>query len=171
MDRVRCSICGADHDLSDIELTCDRPSAYFEVPESERVVRTFTSEGLTIIDHASDDARFFVRAVIVIPVRGERSHDGFGWGVWAEVSRAEFGRLVEAGDEPGREGTPPLVGTLANELAPFPGSLGLPVHVQIQSPELVPTMVVVDEAHALGSAQRDGVFHEDILEWMHTILH
>jgi hypothetical protein len=154
-----------------VELTCDRPSAYFAVPEAERDARTFTSEGLTIIDPSSADARFFVRAVIVIPVRGEHARDGFGWGAWAEVSRVEFGRLVEAGDEPDREKTAPLVGTLANELTPFPGSHGLPVHVLIQSPELAPSMIIMDEAHPLGSAQRGGVFHEDVLEWLHSILH
>lgn len=167
MARVRCSICGEDHDLSEAELTCDRPAEYFDVPASERETRTFASEGLTIIDHSSTRARYFVRAVIVIPIRGDVSRDGFGWGAWAEVSRAEFQRLIDAGDEPGRENTPPLEGTLANDLAPFPGSLGLPVRVHIQPPELAPTMVITDDGHSLGAAQRRGVFHEDVLEWLH----
>ena len=32
-------------------------------------------------------------------------------------------------------------------------------------------MVIVYEEHVLGAAQRGGVFHEDFLEWLHTILH
>ena len=171
MDKVRCPSCGESHDLTDIELSFDRPSAYFEVPRSERSTRIVATEGLTLIDADTSDGRFFVRAVLVIPVRGGWARDGFGWGAWAEVSRAEFERVIAAGDEPTRVNEPPVAGRLANELKPFPGSERLAIQLRLQSPESVPLIDVIDAEHTLAQAQQTGVYPEDVLEWVFPIVH
>ena len=167
MGKVRCSVCGGMHDLSDVELSYDRPDAYYAVPPTERTTRIVATSGLAVIDHEAPGARYFVRAVIVIPIRGDPTRDGFGWGTWAEVDAEEFGRVVAAGDKATRASEPPLVGSLANELPPFRQSLGLPARVRIQPPGRAPEMDIVDARHPLGAAQQQGVFHEDILEWLH----
>jgi len=171
MDKFRCPDCGEFHDLDDIELTFDRPSAYFEVPAAERQTRTLTTEGLTIIDPDTPYGRFFIRAVLVIPVRGGGQPDGFGWGTWAEVTEAEFERVIAAGDEPTRVNEPPVPGQLANEFKHFPDSEGIAIQLRLQSPEFVPLIDVLDERHALRQAQRVGVYPENVLEWVFPIVH
>ena len=171
MDRVRCSKCGAEHDLSEIELSFDQPAAYFEIPEQERVRRVATNEAATVIDDQTPHTRFFLRGVIVIPVRGETARDGFGWGVWVEVSETDFERVIETWDNEDRASESPVPGHLANELGWFKGSLGLPVQLRLQAPDTAPEIDILARDHALGAKQRDGVFPEDVLEWVSPILH
>ena len=171
MDKVRCPTCGEYHDLTDIELSFDRPSAYFDVPRDERDVRVIATEGLTLIDADSPGGRFFIRAVLVIPIRGGWARDGFGWGTWAEVSETEFERVIAAGDEPTRVNEPPVPGRLANEFTLFPGSENLPIQLRLQSPESVPLIDVLDQQHALGRMQQTGVYPEDVLEWVFPVVH
>jgi hypothetical protein len=171
MDEVTCPSCGERHDISNIELSFDRPSAYFDVPPAEREARTICTEGLTLIDADTPAGRFFVRAVVVIPVRGGWQRDGFGWGTWAELSEDEFERVIAAGDKPERANEPPVPARLANELTVFPDSEGLSIQLRLQSPDLVPLVDILDEHHALGVAQRTGVYPEVVLEWVFPIVH
>jgi hypothetical protein len=171
MDKVRCPSCGEDHDLTDIELTFDRPSAYFDVPPAEREERIIATEGLTLIDANTPHGRFFIRAVLVVPVRGGGTRDGFGWGTWAELTKAEFERVIAAGDEPTRVNEPPVPGRLANEFTLFPGSENLRIQLRLQSPESVPLIDVLDESHGLGRVQRVGIYPEDVLEWVFPVVH
>jgi hypothetical protein len=49
----------------------------------------------------------------------------FGWGAWAEVDWSTFERYLELYDEDG-SGEPPKDGILANDLPPYPSSIGSP---------------------------------------------
>jgi hypothetical protein len=171
MDRVHCSKCGKEHDLSDVELSCDKPAAYFEIPEDERARRVDISEAATVIDDGTPHTRFFLRGVIVIPVRGEVDPDGFGWGVWVEVAETDFERVMETWNDVTGVSEAPVSGRLANELRPFPGSLGLVVRMRQQAPDIAPEIDILARDHALGAKQRDGALPEDILDWLSPLLH
>jgi hypothetical protein len=171
MTTIRCSSCGEEHDPSDIEPSFDRPDAYFDVPAAERAARIVATDGTTVIDDCTPNARFFLRGVLVIPVRGGWPRDGCGWGVWSEVTESEFDRLVAAGNAEERADELPLFGNLANELATFPGSRGIPVRVRIQPPGTAPLVDVLAPEHPLGAAQTSGVFPEDVLEWISPLFH
>lgn len=171
MPKIRCSSCGDEHDPSDIEPSFDCPAAYIEVPAEERAKRIVATDGTVVIDDYTPDARFFLRGVLVIPVRSGWPRDGCGWGVWTEVEEAEFDRLVAAGNEPERTNEAPILGRLANELKPFPASQGLPVLLRIQPPGTAPLVDVLAADHPLGVAQAEGVYPEDVLEWISPFFH
>lgn len=171
MDKVRCSHCGAEHDLSDIELSFDQPDAYVDIPRDERERRVATNGSATVIDDRTPHGRFFLRGVIVIPVRGELHRDGFGWGAWAELAEVDFDRVMKVLQDEECQSAEPFVGHLANELGSFPGSLGLPVRLRLQPPGTAPLMDILRDDHPLGAVQRDGAYAEAILEWVSPSLH
>jgi hypothetical protein len=171
MDRVPCSKCGAEHDLSEIELSFDQPDAYFDIPREERTSRVATNDTATVIDDRTPHTRFFLRGVIVIPVRGETERDGFGWGVWSEVAEEQFERVIELWEGKRQADASPISGRLANEIGSFPGSLGLPVQLRLRGTSKAPEVDIVQRDHPLGMIQRTGALPEDILEWVSPILH
>jgi hypothetical protein len=167
----RCPTCGEIHDLSGVELACDRPEAYFAIPETERDARIIASDAGVVIDPNTPNARFFRRGVLVLPIIGDSTRDGFGWGLWVEVTAAGFARMVDVDDSPTRALERPFLGRLANELPPFPGSFGLRVLLRLQPLDLGPLVEIVDDDNALGRAQRTGVFPEDVVEWVFPVVH
>jgi hypothetical protein len=171
MDRVHCSKCGAEHDLSEIELSCDQPAACLEISNDERARRVATNEAATVIDEGTPYTRFFLRGVIIIPVRGEVDRDGFGWGVWVEVSEADFERVIKTWGNEDRASESPVPGRLANKLGSFPGTLGLPVQLRLQALGSAPEIDILAQDHALGAKQREGALPEDVLEWVSPHLH
>ena len=171
MDRVKCSKCGAEHDLSEIELSFDQPDAFFEVPSEERSVRVATNDAATVIDDRTPQTRYFLRGVIVIPIRGETHRDGFGWGVWSEVTEQQFEHVIEHWKGIRRDDPSPIPARLANELGSFPGSRGLAVHLRLHGTDKAPEVDVTGAEHPLGNVQRAGALLEDVLEWVSPVLH
>lgn len=169
--KIRCSSCGKKHDPSDIEPSFDHPSAYFDVAPDERADRVVATYGTIVINGGTSGARFFLRGVLVIPVHGKWPRDGCGWGVWTEVTGAEFDRLVAAGNQADRVKESPIPGRLANELHPFPKSEGVSVLLRMQPPGSAPLVDVLASDHALGIAQVNGVRPEDVFEWISPFFH
>jgi hypothetical protein len=75
--------------------------------------------------------RYFIRCVLGVPFT--ESEGEFGWGAWAEVDWSTFERYLELYDEDG-SGEPPKDGILANDLPPYPSSIGSPVKIQFRDP-------------------------------------
>ena len=171
MDRMRCAHCGNEHDLSELEPSYDRPDAYFEVPAEERDDRTHFGSDEGRIRNADDpERRHFLRALLPIPVRGER--ESCSWGVWVEVSSRAWERTRSLWNDPVQHDEPPFVGQLANALAGYDGTLGLPGVVQLTGPATAPRFILDDGvAHPLARDQREGVFPERVLEWLSSVWH
>jgi len=76
----RCATCGNSHEgLPDMGFRWPEPC--FGVPEAERDSRIkATSDTCSI-----DDEAFFIRGIILIPIKGRDDH--FGLGVWVSQSR------------------------------------------------------------------------------------
>ncbi|HEU4632001.1 MAG TPA: DUF2199 domain-containing protein [Gemmatimonadaceae bacterium] len=171
MDRMRCSHCGEEHDLSELEPSYDRPDAYFEVPAEERDARThFGSDDGRIHDADRRGRRHFVRALLPIPVRGEPT--ACSWGVWVEVSGPAWERTRRLWHDPVQRDEPPFAGQLANALVGYDGTLGLPGRLQLTGPTTAPRFVLDETVtHPLARDQREGVFPERVLEWLSAVWH
>lgn len=171
MDKVRCATCGGEHDLSEMEPSYTYPDAYLAVPPHERDARaTVSGDGCRVHAEHDTDPRYFLRVLLPMPVRGDR--EACAWGVWAEVSEAAFARTHELWDDPAQHGEPPFQGTLANSLACYSATLGLPGAVMLAGPAVLPSFVL-DGAldHPLACEQRDGVHPERVVEWLFAHLH
>lgn len=171
MEKVRCSTCGGEHDLGEMEPSYTYPDAYLAVPPAERPARTaIGTDDCRVRDAAGSDPHYFLRVLLPMPVRGER--EACAWGVWAEVSEAAFSRTRDLWDEPGQNLEPPFHATLANSLACYSATLGLPGSVTLSGPSEIPTFVLAPELeHPLAREQREGVHPERVVEWLFAHLH
>ena len=166
MDRVACPACGTAHDLSEMEPSYRWPDAYLAVPEEERAQRTAPGRDHCRVRDAADSARrYFLRALLPVPVRGAAVP--CSWGVWVEVDERAFARAGDLWSDPEQEREPPFAGTLANALAGYAGTLGLPGALQLTGPASVPRFTLAPGlAHPLALEQRSGVRPERVVEWL-----
>jgi len=171
MDKVRCDTCGGEHDLSEMEPSYTYPDAYLAMsPEDRRTGATVGADDCRLGDGDDLDPRFFLRVLLPMPVRGEE--EACAWGVWAEVNETAFSRARELWNDPAQHDEPPFEGTLANALACYPSTLGLPGAVTLSGPAVIPTFVLAEELeHPLAREQRDGVHPERVVEWLFAHLH
>jgi hypothetical protein len=171
MARVRCATCGAEHDLSEMEPRFGWPHAYAEVPPEERERRTkLGADWCRIRDAAGTEWRYFLRALLPMPVRG--AAEACSWGVWVEVSADVYGRVSELWDAEGQEREPPFRATLANRAPDYPDTLGLPGTLQLTGLASVPRFTLDPHLdHPLAREQREGVYPERVLEWLAPRLH
>jgi hypothetical protein len=166
MEKVRCAICGVESDLLAMEPSYGRPDAYFEVPKEQREYLTNFSDDDGRIRNADDtDRRHFLRVLLSIPIRGERGD--VAWGVWVEVSSADWERAYDLWDDPKQAKEPPFPATLANTLRGYEGTLGLPGRVRLSGPKTAP-LFEFDPAvdHPLAREQREGVDPARVIEWV-----
>jgi hypothetical protein len=147
------------------------PDAYLALSPELRDVHTVVgTDECRLHDGTSTDARYFLRVLLPMPVRGE--HDACAWGVWAEVSESAFARTRELWDDPAQYDEPPFAGTLANALTCYSSTLGLPGEVTLAGPDVIPTFTLANELdHPLAREQRDGVHPERVVEWLFAHLH
>jgi hypothetical protein len=175
MKQIHCAGCGKSHDLSDLEPSFSRPTAYFGLPEDERSERTMNTAGLCAIrGEGTDPDRFFVRVLLPVPIRGESRK--FCWGIWAEVDEADFIVVDDNFENPAQAELPPFRGRLANEIPFMPEgaatTLGLQGMIQLTSPQEYPEFVLDEfSAHPFVLEQREGVFAERLLEYLSPTLH
>ena len=79
----QCQVCGETH-RGPPDIGFVWPDSYFAIPESERSTRIRGTSDTCAID----EAEFFIRGVILIPIHGQ--NDDFGIGVWASQKRENF---------------------------------------------------------------------------------
>ncbi len=168
---VRCSRCGKEHDIFEIEPRFARPDAYLAVPSDERAARTRCGDDWCRIQGADGEGdRFFLRVVMPFEVRGESRH--VSWGIWVEVSEAVYRRVQDLWDDPHQASEPLLPGSVANQLESYPPTLGLSGGIQLVGPARAPRFVLAPEQeHPLVVEQRTGVYPERALEWVSRFLH
>ena len=148
---MKCAVCGKDHPDDDIELTYVRPDDVFRVPDEQRAVRVHESPDFAVLD----DSRFFVRAVLPIPVHG-RKRD-YNIGVWVEVDPECFQRVVERWEDANQAEEPPLPARLANAIKSLPDTTGLPVELRLTGLTTRPSVRVLAADHPLHAEQSSGV--------------
>jgi hypothetical protein len=112
-------MCGQHHDDLLTDQAYKLPDAVWAIPERDRAEKARFNSDLCQMGE-----RYFIRCVLGVPFT--ESEGEFGWGAWAEVDWSTFERYLELYDEDG-SGEPPKDGILANDLPPYPSSIGSPV--------------------------------------------
>ena len=148
---MRCAVCGQDHPDDAIELTYVQPDAIVGLSAAQREARVQENPDLVVLD----GNRYFVRAALPIPVRGRRR--GYNVGVWAELDKASFQRVIERWEDPAQANEPAMPGKLANSIRSQSGTLGLDVALRLTGPTTRPSVHVVSELHPLHAEQAAGV--------------
>lgn len=146
-----CSSCGQIHALDEMELTFARPEPIDQIPETERAGRIKQNKDLASIG----DDRFFVRAVLPLPVHDRNVP--YNLGVWAEVTEETFFRVLDLWDDPEQDKEPAFSATLQNRLPHLPETCDLPVTLHLTGPKTRPRLVVPPSDHPLHQQQCQGV--------------
>ncbi len=148
---AKCSKCGKIHARNELELTFQRPDAVVELPESRRKSEVKESDDLCTIKWE----RFFIRAVLPLPVR--EWGDSYRLGIWVEVERATLDRVHELWDDPTQDKEPPFQVKLANDIPSLPSTRDLPVGLQLTGPKTRPDVLVPESEHPLHREQCLGI--------------
>ena len=146
-----CSVCGETHAGETRDIRMGLPDPIFRLDGDERERRAYVDGDFA----ALDGDRFFVRALLELPIAGEDGY--FGYGAWVEVSEPDAAVLGALWDDEEGAQAAPFPGELANELSPYAFTEGLPVRLRLRDVRLLP-LVELDEAnHELVRAQRRGI--------------
>ena len=151
MGGYKCGTCGKEHEELPRVFATRAPEYWYEVPEKDRDRRTFLSPDQCIVD----DAHFFVRGVIEIPVLLEK--EPFTWGVWCSLSKASFCRMEDLWTTTGREKEPPCFGWLSTRIPAYPDTVNLKTHVHTREVGTSPRIEVEPTDHPLAMDQRNGI--------------
>jgi hypothetical protein len=164
-----CSVCGEHHDELMLDIRMGLPEPVFELSEEERAERAEFGDDSGIYRAADGEEHYYVRALLEIPIPSLDRY--FGYGAWIEVDGASYDRLGELWDSESGRDEPPFSGRLANELAPYEGTFGLPVMLQLREVELLPTVELVETDHLVRAEQQSGITEARAQELASTVLH
>lgn len=149
-----CDVCGEKHAGETRDIRMGLPQPIFLLDDDEREQRSLVSDDSAVLHGESGD-RFFVRALLELPIAGEDGY--FGYGAWIEVSEPDFAALRELWDDDDGWRSEPVAGTLANELSPYAFTEGLSLQIRLRDVELLPLVELEDGEHELVRAQRYGI--------------
>lgn len=164
-----CTVCGEYHDDLPLDIRFELPEAIYQLDAGDREQRAQVWDDAAILDAEGPRARHFVRGLIEVPILGLEAY--FGYGVWIEVAEEDWLGLGDLWEAPDGSTNPPFEGTLANEIASYPGSDGLPVLLRLRDPGTLPSVTVMAAEHPLGHAQERGISRGRSEELAATALH
>ena len=156
-----CACCGETHD-SLPDLAFDKPGYVNTIPKEEWPERVQIDDDLCAVDNE----HYFIRAVLLIPIKGQDDHLGFG--VWVSQNKDNFLTYIENYDT---DEIGPFFGWLSNEFS-FGGesTLNLKTMAHFQGNGQRPLIVLEESEHPLSKAQRDGISIDDAWEIAHEFL-
>jgi hypothetical protein len=152
--RWKCGTCDEWHTGPCLDFGYDEPYYWSGENESSHLNDDFCS-----IDHRD----FFVRGLIKLPIIG--TDQTFNWGVWGSLSRENFHRLIELGDDESRD-LPPMFSWLSTQISDYPDTLSLKMHAHIQKLGMRPHFNFEESDHPLVVEQCNGILPERIREIM-----
>jgi hypothetical protein len=149
-----CETCGQTHSGEVRDIRMGLPEPIFFLDEDERDQRAWVGDDSAVLRQADGD-RYFVRGLLELPIDGEEGY--FGYGSWIEVSKADFEALGELWHDRDGWRSGPFAGTLANELAPYFATVGLPLQIRLRDVKLLPLVELEEANHELVRAQQHGI--------------
>jgi hypothetical protein len=166
----RCSCCDElHHGLMDMASRAPDPWPHdksYEPNSALRLEGDFLSEDFCVLE----GKYFFVRSVLEIPVHGLQAPWGFG--CWSTLSRTNFDKYVAGFDSGEYEDDGPWFGWLSNHLKIyFEDADPIGVDVFPQPDRQRPLLIVQDDTHPLGIAQREGITPEAMLRLLRACGH
>lgn len=105
------------------------------------------------------DGRYFLRAVLTLPLRG--SDDALCFALWVEVPDPVFRAYLAVLADPALP-VPAAEGLLANTLPGFDAEVGTAVTLTLPDPAQRPKLTALDGA--LATAQAQGISFDDLLD-------
>jgi hypothetical protein len=163
MAKFRCETCGKEHGTLPLDLSFDHPADFFRIPAPERERRIVHNGDLCSIDKKEH----YARGILALPIRG--GDQEFRWGVWARIEKATLKRYLELWGSDDAANEPLFPGVLSGGIPVYPKSDELDVEVQLLVRKR-PRFFVVDSAHPLGIAQREGVSWDDVHGFVDQLL-
>ncbi len=154
-DTRACPCCGR-HFSGIFDLGFDAPDDW---PHLERGEDVEIGGDRLSTELARIGGRYFLRAVLTLPLRG--SNDAFGFGPWAEVPEPVFRAYLETLDDP-TCAFPVAEGLLANTLPGFEEETGTAVTLTLPDPAQRPHLTATEGA--LAEAQAQGISFDDLLD-------
>ena len=146
-----CSTCGKEHPGLPTDWAYNLPDVVHSLSYVERYRRARHNSDLCTLD----EARHFIRGLL--PLQINDSAQGFNWGIWAEVDR-ETHDVYVANFDGDMSKYPRGVGSIANEISVYGGTIGLGVAIQYNPDNSRPTFHFPDGVvHALALEQRSGI--------------
>ncbi len=167
---MKCSICGVEHDLLELEPSFGRPDEVVSLPKEVREKRVKESDDLCAIwaDVGSSDHRYFVRCVLKVDVHDLRRP--IAWGLWAEVAEQEFQKIVRRWSDPDQANEPAMEARIANHVPGYPETRGLPVSLRLTGSKTRPALSVEPySVHPFVVECRDGVCSHRVVEWLESM--
>lgn len=146
-----CEQCGIEHSLDELELSFKRPDATAELSPEERSNILQENSDLSVLS----GERFFVRAILPVPVRGWSRP--YNVGVWVEVNQLSFERIYLLWDNASQAEEAPFSAILANEIPLLPQTIGLGAQLQLSGPTSRPSIRLAASAHPLVAEQSHGI--------------
>ncbi len=161
-----CDVCGEGHAGETRDIRMGLPQPIFLLDEEERRQRAYVDDDFALL-HTQNGDRYFVRALLELPIYDEDGY--FGYGAWIEVSASDVAALGQLWDDEEGERADPFPGTLANELSPYAFTEGLPVRIRLRDVRLLPLVELADANHELVRAQRHGISRHRAYELASTV--
>ena len=160
---IECSNCGGKHHgLFDVAY--GKPDAWPGSEEKRPNAEVLSVSHVLTEDFCILDGRyFFIRAALLLPIRGAEGA-ALGLGVWCGLLEEKFQAYVESFDEGLQARFGSWAGRLSNRLRGYPDTLNLRVRVHPLDGRRRPQLTLVDDDHPLTREQRDGVTCERLLD-------
>ncbi len=162
--RFTCSACDQVHEGMP-GFSVAAPLSYALISEAQRATRCELGSDDCVID----EAHFFVRGCIEIPVHGHA--EPFSWGVWVSLSEASYLQWVHCFDQPQRAHVGPFFGWLNTRLSPYPETAGLKTQVHLRNDGIRPWIELEPTAHPLAVEQREGISEQRVAELFALMTH
>jgi hypothetical protein len=153
-----CKCCGKQYDSLSFAYALDLPDPWLAIPEHERRLRSTLTTDRCIIDQT----QFLIRARVEIPVHDRA--ETFIWGIWASVSREDYGRIAALWNTEIREHEPPIPGTLCSDISIYPRTTGLACTLHLRNAGRRPSIKLAPADHPLAVEQRGGITLERVQE-------
>ena len=164
MYRFKCKSCDEWHEGVP-GFSADAPLYYYSVPEDERADRCYLDSDVCDVD----DAFFFVRGLIEIPVHG--LDDVFSWGVWVSLSKTSFLEYMAKFDDADRVSLGPYFGWLSAALPGYPDTENMKTMMHPREPGTRPLIVLEPTDHPLAVEQREGISQARLAEIAAPLMH
>jgi len=145
-------------------MAYDEPLYASQIAVPERTKRVFLTSDLCVVD----DAHFFVRGLLHLPVVG--TGETFAWGVWSSLSKTNFMRYQQHYNEDMSDWQP-MFGWFSNSLPDYPDTLNLAVSVQTGGKGKRPLLTLEPTDHPLAQDQAHGISLERVLAVVGPFLH
>jgi len=166
--KYKCSGCGQVHEGIP-HVVCKAP-CYYDGASPEDREKNFKLTSDTCVMKEGDDTHYFVRAAMLMPIRGTDVQ--FGWGIWVSLSEKNFNRYLALRTDEEIAAEPAYFGWFANNIGEdYPDATRLKCRVDLQPGNKRPLVTLEPTEHPLSREQREGMSVEQVAKILSSLEH